>query len=428
VQIAGAKPVPVDLTAELRPFEMPTFSRAGMDSQLAATSMLWSSQHIGAVVEDDQGLFHAVETKIPRPRLGDAVVFTKAKKSKFKAVTLVALPIVEVSGSAQRPSAVNPCHVAAVMTALRPSTKAGQDLATKMATAVTDWEKWWARHVRNAANPPSPPKTVSDPFVEVASVMFHTPIADIGVVSKIDEMISDKVSIDFFNNQVRGRGGSTRSDIDARVQSASGGDLKVILQLQAEAFKTPDPIFGLLGTGIHEAAHYRHYAMTRQLIKLWQKSSRANKSRKVTSQVLLTDFGKFIGKQVKAKKLGRIEELMVYSTFGVRQATHPIAQFHGFMGTYPLYPPERSGKGATGGLVSQARFLQLQDGAVHWGQTNHPLMNTVPFEAIAGFAKTQGKCAVTDLLELAKEISTSKTFNKKGVDFFVKLEAALTKP
>lgn len=425
VRVAGVGPVPVELEAEVLPFEMPISTSLGLNSSLAARSLLWSSRSMGIVAEDREGLFHAVATDVPRPQLGDSVSFAPRELSKLRSVELVALPLVQFEGSARGSMMTSPCHVASDHTALRPRTTAGLALQQEIKSAVAKWVSWWTRNVEARQEPPQPPKEVSDPFVKAVAALLATPESEIAVVSRRDEMISDKVSIDLFERGVRGQGGSTRADIDKRIKDAKGGRIDVILQIQADAFDDRDSILGVLGTAIHEAAHYRHYVLTRQLIERWQATRRGKKPRPVTEDVLRTEFGKFLDAEVKAKRLSQSGRVVVHSTFGVQEATHPFAQIHGFMGAYPHYPRERSGKGNSGGLLGQPRFRQLMTGAQDWNRTTHPIMNDLPFTALVAHAKDIGRCAVSDLHELSAEVAADK-HHKSVAPFFAKLAAALS--
>lgn len=426
VRVAGVGPVRVELEAEILPFEMPISTSLGLTSRLAARSLLWSSRSMGIVAEDLEGLFHAVATDVPRPQLGDSVSFVPRDLSKLRSVELVALPLVQFEGSARGSMMTSPCHVASDPTALRPRTRAGLTLQKEIKGAVDKWVAWWARNVEARQEPPQPPKEVYAPFVKAVAALLATPESEIAVVSRPDEMISDKVSIDLFERAVRGRGGSTRADIDKRIKDAKGGRIDVILRIQADAFNSRDSILGVLGTAIHEAAHYRHYVLTRQLIERWQAERSGRKPRPVTEHVLRTEFGNFLDAEVKAKRLSESGRVVVYSTFGLQKATHPFAFFHGFMGAYPLYPRERSGKGDSGGLLRQWRFVQLMHGAQDWNDTTHPIMNDLPFTALVAHAKDLGTCAVSDLLELSAEVAADK-HHKSTAAFFTKLAAALSK-
>ncbi len=428
-------PTAVKLVREALPFDMADFTRQGLDTVLAARTLLWSGPNIGVVVRDKDKLFHGIETDFPRQHLGDEISFVqkiKKKSAGFDFVELVAIPIVVLKGSSQPVNSSKPCFVNSNLSAREPSTKAGQVLQEKIKKAAEAWDKWWIANVENRSSPPPPPDKISQPFVDIVAEMFGIEASEIAVLKTPDDLITDKISIDSFDASVRGKGGSTTDDLARRLDAAKKGDLKIVLQLQAAAFQGFVPMLGVLSTGIHEGAHYRHYVLTRQLIKRWHTSSsgRSQKSKPVTETVLRTTFGKFIDTQVRKKRLSKTERTIVHSTFGATQATHPFAQLQGFMGVHSLYPREldsaRSSSGRT--LVDQPRFIQLRNAAPAWKAVRNPDVGRLSVEVIAKYAKQRKeKCIMTDLQELCQEALALKALDQGTAKFFAELHTELTK-
>lgn len=412
----GQPPEKVRLTRELLPFEMAKFTARGLDTEFAATSVLWASRRIGVVLKDPDGLFHAVETDRPRPQLGEGVKFTPATKlpDKLKVAGKVALPEIAVSGLTHPKTGPGRCFVAQSTRARQPATEAGRALTKKMENAAAEWGKW---HHDYRKTPP--PRSISKPFVEVLAILLDREPAEIAILQRPKQVISDQVSIDFFQKGIRGLGGFGDRDLFDRVASAKKGKLAVILQIQAEAFLGAVPTVQLVGTAIHEAAHYRHYTMSRQLIRRWRKTREGSsfKSRPITEDVFARHFITFLGKEVKGKKLSRIGQMLVASTVGFNRASHPVAQFHAFMALYPFFPREldQANQPRDRGLINQVRFHQLLGGILDWNFA-HRSVTDLALKAIADYAKREGVCATTDLRELGKEFEAQTVPVPKGED------------
>ena len=133
----------VRLTKEVLPFEMREFTRTGLETKLAATSLLWSSQNTGVVLRDPEGLFHAVETNFPRPKFGKNFALSPLESYKdysFDFVGFVALRKVILRGLNQLGISSNPCFISSNLGARLPETKAGIELQTKIEKAVQRWK------------------------------------------------------------------------------------------------------------------------------------------------------------------------------------------------------------------------------------------------------------------------------------------------
>jgi hypothetical protein len=278
------------------------------------------------------------------------------------------------------------------------------------------------------SNPPPPPEEVSEPFVNIVGTMFGVPRSELAILKSRDDVVSDRISIDLYDRDRRGLGGSTGADISKRLRSIKAGKLPVALQIQAEAFRGALPMLGVLGTGMHEGTHYRHYAFLRQMIENWQKGTgRRSSSKEVDEAMLRSEFGRFIDQEVKRKHISNDERTILHSTFGVTQATHPIAQFHAFMGAYGNYPRERDTRKTGRSLVNQSRFEQLLVGAVHWRDVWNPGISELCVKALADFARQKGaECTLADLQGLGAELVALQSH--AAAKFFERLNPLLAAP
>lgn len=171
----------------------------------------------------------------------------------------------------------------------------------------------------------------------------------------------------------------------------------MVLILKIESF-VGSRLRGVLATGVHEAAHYRHHLLTADLIEQCRRGSGSRpRGRRA--------FFEFLDREKREKRLSAIERAIVHSTFRHIEATHPLSQVHAFIGVYPLYLRERTSSRAPRKLVGQERFEQLAAVAGYWRNVSSPDVAELAVRAVTDFAHADGACTVEDLNELAKEIA-----------------------
>jgi hypothetical protein len=298
----------------------------------------------------------------------------------------------------------------------------------KLQDAVEEWDKWWQRYVSRArSKPPAPPEAISAPFVEAAGALLGMSTSHIGVLQSPGDLISDCLSIDLYEREARGHGGSIREDMIKRVRNVPGFKLPVTLALLAVSFRGSIPLLGIVGTAMHEGAHYRHYAFTRQLINKWHKRAKHKPSSgAIRESVALRDFYRYLRKQ--SGRRGTIsdnERTIVDSTFRIVQATHPIAQFQAFIGNYSHYPRGRRTDRKDSTLILQPRFEQFLKGTDAWHRIIQTNIRDLCVQAIADFIKNDGTCTRKDVLALLGEFEQSQ--NRSAQMFFQKLKPVLNK-
>jgi hypothetical protein len=412
----------VTLQNEVIPFDMTLWGRTGYPAALAATSLGWSSKYITAVIRDAEGRYHAVETNVPRVSFDGRATFQPADGNfPFEFVRLVAVPI-DFDGPVLRERIKGKCLVESSLVASLEHTAASLRLEQTVKDAVKKWDAWWQVHVENVRSPPVPPPEITKPFVDTSRILFDLAPAEIAVLRSKDEQVPNRLSLDFFDRKDRGEAGATQTQLDDRLSGRDRDSVEVVLTLKVDSFVGAQ-LRRVLATGIHEAAHFRHYVLASDLIEQWRRSRPKVRSSGTGNRGA---FFEFLDQEKRRNRLSTIERAIVHSAFHYIEATHPFAQVHAFMGTYPLYVRERSTSLAPRGLLPQLRFEQLQMAAGYWRNVRARDVAALAVDAVAAFARQDGACTIEDLNELAMEIAALPAY--PFPEYFAALSTALAKP
>ncbi|MGR0218641.1 hypothetical protein [Agromyces sp. ZXT2-6] len=428
----------VVLEVEVIPFDMTIAGPSGYPTELSAVTIGWSTERISAVLQDSDGQYHTFETNVPRLNLDDRMRFTPTERLvaetgrgrvdlagvQFVRLVAVARDLdVELpqGGGANRRSPSfrfddrseeEECIQTAALADRARQAPATWRLVEARNKAVEGWQKWWNTNVgtnsNSNPNPPPPGSGVSEPFVALCSTIFDLKPSEIAIRQSRDQRIPDRLMLDFFDETKNGDGGGLVSQI-----------LSVNVQLfRSRSFRA------VLATGIHEGAHYRHFQFASSVV---ERHVRENPSGRVGQRL-------FIEKEIRRGRLSRTEGAIARTILGVNKrpynfATHPLAQFHAFLGTYPLFA--RNGKRLDGTISvrNELRFQQLLDGATVWADQRNPvdpIVREVVVREVADFAKRGGQCTAVDLATLAAEV---KQLRFHGANpYFQVLLKALTPP